>query len=55
MRMVEQHLNSGALYLVEGAPAASRPAYVVYTADPKDATVMRNAVELLHEIARETA
>ena len=53
LRVVEPLLEEGKLHLVRGAPTASRPAYVVYTANPKDEAVLTEALDILRDIARD--
>lgn len=52
-RVVEPLIKAGKLYPVSGAPTARRPAYVVYTASPKDEQLMTLALEELRRIAAE--
>ena len=44
---------AGELHLVRGAPTARRPAYVVYTDDPKDPEVLALALDILRDIAKD--
>jgi len=53
LRMVEPLIEAGQLHLVHGAPTARRPAYVVYTANPKDQEVLILALDILRDIARD--
>ena len=53
LRVVEPLLEEGKLHLVRGAPTASRPAYVVYTTNPKDEAVLTEALDILRDIARD--
>jgi DNA-binding transcriptional LysR family regulator len=53
LRMVEPLIEKGELHLVRGAPTARRPAYVVYTANPKDEEVLTLALDTLRDIARD--
>jgi len=52
-RVVEPLVTEGALYLLEGAPRVQRPAYVVYTDDPKDEEILQLALQELRAIARQ--
>ena len=54
-RVVDPLVESGELYLVRGAAAMRRPAYVVYTENPKDAEVLALALDILRDIARDAA
>jgi DNA-binding transcriptional LysR family regulator len=51
LRMVEPLIAQGDLHYVRGAPTARRPAYVVYTDNPKDEEVLELALHALREIA----
>lgn len=52
-RMVDPLVAAGELHLVRGAPTARRPAYVVYTDNPKDREVLALALGTLRDIARD--
>lgn len=52
-RMVDPLVAAGELHLVRGAPTARRPAYVVYTDNPKDREVLALALDTLRDIARD--
>ncbi len=54
LRMVEPLIKQGELHLVNGAETARRPAYVVYTASPKDEDVLTQALKYLRAIATDT-
>jgi len=54
-RMVEPKIDSGRLFRVEGAPTVQRPAYVVYTATPKNEQVLTMALDELRQVAAEAA
>jgi len=53
LRMVEPLIETGELHLVRDAPTARRPAYVVYTANPKDEEVLTQGLNILRDIARD--
>ena len=55
LRMVDPLVTSGELYLVRGAVTARRPAYVVYTANPKDEEVLTLALDILRDLAKDAA
>lgn len=50
-RMVDPLVAAGELHLVQGAPTARRPVYLVHTADPKDADALTIALDILRDIA----
>ena len=50
-RVVEPLVEKGRLFPVAGAPAARRPAYVVYTSIPKDEALLQLALDELRRIA----
>ncbi len=52
-RMVDPLVARGELHLVRGAPEMRRPAYVVYTANPRDEEVLELALDTLRDIAKE--
>ncbi|MGR3913664.1 MAG: LysR family transcriptional regulator [Gammaproteobacteria bacterium] len=52
LRMVEPLVKQGRLHRVGGAPSVRRPAYMVYTANPKDEEVLQLALNALRDIAR---
>lgn len=52
-RMVDPLVAAGDLHLVRGAPTARRPAYVVYTDNPKDPAALKLALNILRDIAKE--
>ena len=52
-RMVDPLVAAGELHLVTRAPTARRPAYVVYTANPKDEEVLTLALDTLRDIAKD--
>lgn len=52
-RMVDPLVARGELHLVSGAPEMRRPAYMVYTANPRDEEVLELALETLRDIAKE--
>ncbi len=54
LRVVEPRLASGELHRVEGAPEVQRPAYVVYTATPRDSEVLERGLHELRRIAAAT-
>lgn len=54
IRMVEPLIDEGKLHLVKGAPTARRPAYMVYSAQPKDDEALNHALDGLREIAGDT-
>lgn len=51
LRVVHPLIEQGRLYRVAGAPSARRPAYMVYTADPKDEALLRLALDGLRRVA----
>jgi DNA-binding transcriptional LysR family regulator len=51
LRLVQPHLQSKRLTLVDKAPEFLLPAYVVYPTE-HDPTVFRNAIELMHTMAK---
>ena len=55
LRMVEPLIEQGELQRVRGALTARRPAYVVYTANPKDEDVLARALEGLRHIATDSS
>ncbi len=50
-RVVEPLIGQGRLFPVHDAPSASRPAYVVYTATPKDEELLQLALSELRAVA----
>ena len=52
-RMVDPLVASGEMHLVRGAATARRPAYVVYTTNPKDEEVLTLALDTLRDIAKD--
>jgi len=52
LRMVEPLVADGRLHRVGGAPSVRRPAYMVYTASPKDEQALQLALDALRDIAR---
>ena len=52
-RMVDPLVASGEMHLVRGAATARRPAYVVYTTNPKDEEVLALALDTLRDIAKD--
>lgn len=54
-RLVEPLTVQGKLFPVDGAPAANRPAYVVYTSAPKDEELLELALDELRQVANEAA
>ena len=55
LRVVEPLMEAGQLYRVRHAPSMQRPFYVVYTAQPKDHTVLQHGLEELRRIAVDAA
>ncbi len=51
LRVVEPLLAAGRLHLLNGAPRLERPAYVVYTDNPKDTDILQQALHELRAIA----
>ncbi len=54
LRALQPHLASGQLHRVADAPSFTRPAYVVYSADPSDPDILETALTGLRQIAAET-
>ena len=52
-RMVDPLVASGEMHLVRGAATVRRPAYVVYTTNPKDEEVLTLALDTLRDIAKD--
>ena len=52
-RMVDPLVASGEMHLVRGAATVRRPAYVVYTTNPKDEEVLALALDTLRDIAKD--
>ncbi len=50
-RIIDPLVQDGKVHLVKGAPTMSRPAYVVYTSTPKNESILRVALETLHNVA----
>ena len=50
-RVVEPLVDEGTLHLLEGAQRVQRPAYVVYTGNPKDEEILQRALQELRAIA----
>ncbi|MEX3009607.1 LysR family transcriptional regulator [Hoeflea sp. TYP-13] len=53
IRVVQSLIDEGRLFQLDDAPVLSRPAYVVYRADPVDQSVMDIALDGLRRIASE--
>ena len=51
MRVVRPLIAEGKLFRPAGAPAAQRPAYMVYPEDPKDSELLSLALDGLRRIA----
>lgn len=51
LRVVQPYLDQGKLFLVAQAPRLQRPAYVVYTENPRDQETLDIAMKGLREIA----
>jgi DNA-binding transcriptional LysR family regulator len=51
MRVVQPYLEQERLFRVDSAPALQRPAYVVYTENPRDQSTLNIALKGLREIA----
>ena len=51
LRVVRPHIEQGRLFRVADAPVARRPAYVVYTANPRDDELLSLALNGLRQIA----
>jgi hypothetical protein len=49
--VVEPLVDEGTLHLLEGAQRVQRPAYVVYTGNPKDEEILQRALQELRAIA----
>ncbi len=55
IRVVQPHLDQKKLFLVDAAPQLQRPAYVVYTDNPRDRETLDIALRGLREIASDEA
>ena len=55
LRMVDPLVASGELHLVKGAVPMRRPAYVVYTTNPKDREALTLTLDILRDLARDAA
>lgn len=54
-RVVEPLIEQRKLFPVKGAPTVRRPAYVVYTATPKDEQLLQLALDELNQVAAEAS
>ncbi len=52
LRMVKPLIDKSLLHIVQGAPTALRPVYMVYTANPKDEEVLILALDILRDLAK---
>ena len=53
IRVVQPYLDQQQLFRVETAPPLQRPAYVVYTQNPRDAKTLSTALTGLREVSRQ--